>query len=75
MLPRWPAQSPDLSPIENLWEILKINVKKRAPTTLDELWSVTKEEFMLIPDVMFTKLYESMPKRVAMVIANRGSHT
>ena len=31
MLPNWPAQSPDLSPIENLWDELQRQLRKRNP--------------------------------------------
>lgn len=33
----WPPYSPDLSPIENIWRLLKRNVRKRRPTTIQEL--------------------------------------
>ena len=33
----WPPQSLDLNPIENVWRILKQRVKRRKPTTKEEL--------------------------------------
>ncbi|KAF2347172.1 hypothetical protein FHG87_022072, partial [Trinorchestia longiramus] len=34
---KWPSQSLDVNPIENLWKILKINVHKRNPPNSKEL--------------------------------------
>ena len=38
------AQSPDLNPIENLWQELKIAVHERSPSNLTELKLFCKEE-------------------------------
>jgi transposase len=48
---RWPARSPDLNPIEHLWDDLKRRVRARdsAPTTLQELQDAALEKWDRIP--------------------------
>ena len=53
----WPAQSADLNPIENLWT----DVKK-----------VVKESWERIPITRCQDLVDSMPRRCAAVIVNKG---
>ncbi len=75
ILENWPAQSPDINIIENLWSILKKNVRKRHPETLVELETFAKEEFYKIPDDYIKKLYTSIPQRLQAVIKNFGYPT
>ena len=36
-LMNWPARSPDLNPIENIWAILKTIIARENPASLDDL--------------------------------------
>lgn len=41
----WPPNSPDLSPIENIWRILKQRVKRHCPEPVEELKQAVQEEW------------------------------
>lgn len=74
---QWPARSPDLNPIEHLWDTLKQKVRARnpAPTTLGELEIAVNEEWDRIPQGTIKILIRSMKRRMQAVIKARGGNT
>lgn len=68
----WPANSPDLNPIENLWSIVKRNVEKRIPANISELNQYLVEEWEKIPNSMLSNLALSMNRRCQMIIDSNG---
>ena len=46
VLPKWPADSPDLNPIENLWRKIKIEKNKRNPSTNVSQIKAVCEEYL-----------------------------
>ena len=71
----WPAQSPDLNPIENLWSIIKKKLQKYTFNSLDELTEKTIEIWEKITPEMCENLVNSMPKRAQAVYEAKGGVT
>ena len=72
----WPLQSPDLNPIENLWEILNQHRdKSKRIKNEDELWEECQETWKKVFVDICSKLVESTPRRVAEVIRHKGGST
>ncbi|GFV35839.1 transposable element Tcb1 transposase [Trichonephila clavipes] len=61
----WPACSPDLNPIENLWDALSHTVTSYFPhpATLIELETALQEERRLLNSAVVNHLIESMVRR------------
>ena len=74
---KWPAQSPDLNPIENVWGSMKSRLRKRSlyPTSPMHLFSILNDMWNNLPDEYFKNLVESIYKRAKMVLHGKGRST
>jgi len=73
----WPAKSPDLSPIEHIWNVLGRRVRRRRnqPTNLHELAHALTEEWDNIPANVIRHYIGSMRRRCNAVIHANGGQT
>ena len=73
----WPAYSPDMNPIEHLWDHLDRRVRSRqpGPQNLRQLRQMLIDEWNNFPQYRINRLITSMPRRVAALSRARGGHT
>jgi hypothetical protein len=57
----WPARSPDLTPIENLWVWIDRKLQEKPINNLGELKQAIHEAWLNVPTDLCLKLIESMP--------------
>jgi transposase len=71
----WPAQSPDLNPIEHLWSELDRQLQDRNCNTPDQLFDILKGGWEELEQKYLENLIDSMPRRCAAVIRANGRLT
>lgn len=73
----WPAQSPDLNPIEHMWAEVKRRLNKfdKPPRGVLELWERIQSIWNDIPTQKCQILIQSMPKRIQAVLNAKGKWT
>jgi hypothetical protein len=72
----WPARSPDLNPIEHIWDIMSRSIHQRhvAPQTVQELADALVQVWE-IPQGTFCHLIRSIPRHCIEVKQARGGDT
>ncbi|KAL4505206.1 hypothetical protein ABPG72_016273 [Tetrahymena utriculariae] len=71
----WPSNSPDLSPIENIWPHLKDHLYQNSTyKNQDEMYQIVEDFFYKSEKIkeVIKNSYDSLPKRIKQVIINNG---
>lgn len=73
----WPARSPDMYPIEHVWDRVAHRLARQTPAaaTVDELYTRVDRAWQDIPQALIQSLFDSMPRRLEAVIASHGGFT
>ncbi|KAJ6254084.1 transposable element tc1 transposase [Anaeramoeba flamelloides] len=72
ILQNWPANSPDLNPIENLWGIMSRRLNEIDIKTVKNLEKVVREVWKNIDWLMIENLINSMERRLKLVVQLKG---
>jgi transposase len=70
----WPAASPDINPIENVWHLLKMQLQKKNRRNYRSLVLAINREWRALPVELAGRLVETMKNRVSEVIERDGDY-
>lgn len=71
----WPPNSPDLNPIENLWNTLQKKVCRIRNRKNSNLFQIADDIWENIPTEDIRLLIDSMPRRISALIEAKGGST
>ncbi|GFV39244.1 transposable element Tcb2 transposase [Trichonephila clavipes] len=72
----WPARSPDLNPIEHVWDFLgrRLAARTLPPVTIRELRLALQDEWAAMPQQLIDTLILSLGRRCETCLAVRGDY-
>lgn len=73
----WPPFSPDLNPIEHVWNWMKDYIQKKFPRKLSraQLEEAVYQAWDAVPQDFLEKLIQSMPRRISFVQMSGGGYS
>ncbi len=73
----WPAYSPDMSPIEHVWDALDRRIRQRVPVpaNIQQLRTTIEEEWTNFPQATTNNLINSIRRRCVALREANGGHT
>ena len=71
----WPSMSPDQTPIENMWRLMKINIQKKKIKSVKALKGELAKEWNCFSPDLAAKLVDSMKRRVDALMYANGDYT
>lgn len=72
LIENWPANSPDLSCIEQVWAILEAKIQKYKISSLKDLYECLQKEWFSIPTEKLNNLISQTPNRFQLCINENG---
>ena len=70
----WPAQSPDLNPIELVWDELDRRVKAKQPTSATHLWELLQQSWEELSEEYLIFIVERTPRMCSAVRSAKGAY-
>ncbi|GBN64101.1 hypothetical protein AVEN_20952-1 [Araneus ventricosus] len=73
----WPPNSPDLNPMEHIWDVMERQLRAQTPPcpNISTLRDRCLDIWYNLSPVMYQKLVASMPRRVVAVLKAKGGAT
>lgn len=73
----WPPNSPDINPIEHIWDVMERQLRAQTPPcpNISTLRDRCLDIWYNLSPVMYQELVASMPRRVAAVLQAKGGAT
>ena len=68
----WPPNSPDLSPIENIWGIMDNKMQARGCSSFEEFKEAVLEKLKAVPKATLVKHSKGMKHRLEMMVKKGG---